>query len=254
MRGLRALRALATAAPGRPNPHLYPPTTLSRFLSAQPEENDSESDHSNSIFDSSHYAIPNIDSSANTSSKTLPEPTWDEKYRERADRLVFGKETQKGKAKKLPEQQEEEDDEDDQRSRLLAKALLEAALEKPDDEDDEEVREEDQKSLAVGIIGAPNAGKSSLTNYMLGTKVSAVSRKTNTTTHEVLGVMTKGDTQICFFDTPGLMLTISGYPHKDIKARVESGWSGIPLYDLLMVVFDVHRHLTRLATLACELH
>ena len=56
---------------------------------------------------------------------------------------------------------------------MLAKALLEAALEAPDDDDEEEdedlvVKEEDQKSLSVGIIGAPNAGKSALTNYMVG--------------------------------------------------------------------------------------
>ncbi|KAG4215587.1 hypothetical protein ERO13_A01G185820v2 [Gossypium hirsutum] len=80
---------------------------------------------------------------------------------------------------------------------------------------------------------------------MVGTKVAAVSRKTNTTTHEVLGVMTKRDTQICFFDTPGLMLNRSGYLHKDMKARVESAWSSVNLYDVLMVIFDVHRHLTK---------
>ncbi|PPD95226.1 hypothetical protein GOBAR_DD07732 [Gossypium barbadense] len=133
-----------------------------------------------------------------------------------------------------------------EKRRILAKALLEAALEGPDEDadQDQEVKEEDQKSLSVGIIGAPNAGKSALTNFMVGTKVAAVSRKTNTTTHEVLGVMTKGDTQICFFDTPGLMLNRSGYLHKDMKVRVESAWSSVNLYDVLMVIFDVHRHLT----------
>ncbi|PPS10570.1 hypothetical protein GOBAR_AA10072 [Gossypium barbadense] len=112
-----------------------------------------------------------------------------------------------------------------------------ASLEGPDEDadQDQEVKEEDQKSLSVGIIGAPNAGKSALTNFMVGTKVAAVSRKTNTTTHEVLGVMTKRDTQICFFDTPGLMLNRSGYLHKDMKARVESAWSSVNLYDVLMI-------------------
>uniref|UniRef100_A0A7C9CHX6 GTP-binding protein ERG n=1 Tax=Opuntia streptacantha TaxID=393608 RepID=A0A7C9CHX6_OPUST len=80
---------------------------------------------------------------------------------------------------------------------------------------------------------------------MVRTKVSAVSRKTNTTTHEVLGVMTEGDTQICFFDTPGLMLKKSGYPSRDSKARIESAWSSVNLYDVLIVIFDVHRHLKR---------
>ena len=50
----------------------------------------------------------------------------------------------------------------------------------------------------------------------------------------------------CFFDTPGLMLKNSGYLYKDMKVRVESAWSSVNLYDVLMVIFDVHRHLTRL--------
>lgn len=133
---------------------------------------------------------------------------------------------------------------EEERSREVALALLEAALEPPDDDlGPGEVREEDQMSLSVGIVGAPNAGKSSLTNTMVGTKVAAVSRKTNTTTHEILGVLTKGITQICFFDTPGLMLGHHGLPHRDVTVRVESAWSSINLYDLLIVLFDVNRHL-----------
>lgn len=50
----------------------------------------------------------------------------------------------------------------------------------------------------------------------------------------------------CFFDTPGLMLNRSGFLHKDMKVRVESAWSSVNLYDVLMVIFDVHRHLTKL--------
>lgn len=52
----------------------------------------------------------------------------------------------------------------------------------------------------------------------------------------------------CFFDTPGLTLTKGGYPHRDVKVRVESVWSAIDLYDVLIVIFDVHRHLNRLVT------
>ncbi|KAG8657536.1 hypothetical protein MANES_03G075200v8 [Manihot esculenta] len=237
MKPFRTLRTL-TIFPSKPrnsNSHLLDRVLLSHFFSAQPEQNDSENDNNDAVFDSSHFAVPNIDT------KTTPQDaTWDEKYRKRADRLVFGHETQKSKFKILQEQEEEE------RRRVLAKALLRAALERPDDEDDEDVvKEEDQKSLSVGIVGAPNAGKSALTNYMVGTKVSAVSRKTNTTIHEVVGVMTRGDTQICFFDTPGIMLKKNGFPYKDMKARVENAWSTVDLYDMIMVVFDVHRHLTR---------
>lgn len=50
----------------------------------------------------------------------------------------------------------------------------------------------------------------------------------------------------CFFDTPGLRLNCSGKPYKDIRVRVESAWSSVELYDVVIVIFDVHRHLTRL--------
>ncbi|KAF5475331.1 hypothetical protein F2P56_007143 [Juglans regia] len=248
---MKALRALRTLVTFPPKPYRTPlhPTFLLQFYSAQPQEDDnahsltfSDSENgSDSVFDSDHYTLPTINSEPNT--ETAQQPTWDEKYREKADQLIFGKETQKGKLRILEKEEE-------RRRRVLAKVLLEAALQAADDEvgeEDEEavVKEEDQKSLSVGIIGAPNAGKSALTNYMVGTKVAAVSRKTNTTTHEVLGVMTKENTQICFFDTPGLMLNKSGHLHKDMKVRVESAWSSVSLYDALIVIFDVHRHLTR---------
>ena len=53
----------------------------------------------------------------------------------------------------------------------------------------------------------------------------------------------------CFFDTPGLMLKKSGYGYKDIKARVQNAWTSVDLFDVLIVMFDVHRHLTWLVTL-----
>ncbi|CAI0460381.1 unnamed protein product [Linum tenue] len=237
MKSLRVLRVLASLARRPSNSPLQNPTRHARYFTAHPQHQHSSD---NEAFDSSHYVIPATNSDASvSSSKTLQEPTWNVKYRERADKFIFGEETQKSKLKTALHEEE-----DDLKRRVLARALLEAAL-KGDDEEEELVREEDQKSLSVGIIGAPNAGKSSLTNYMVGTKVSAVSRKTNTTIHEVLGVMTEGDTQICFFDTPGLMLNSRGYAYKDVKTRVQNAWSTIGLYDVLMVIFDVHRHLTR---------
>ncbi|CAL1393750.1 unnamed protein product [Linum trigynum] len=237
MKSLRVLRVLASLARRPSNSPPQNPTGHARYFTAHPQHQYSSD---NEAFDSSHYVNPATDSDASvSSSKTLQEPTWNVKYRERADKFIFGEETQKSKLKTALHEEE-----DDLKRRVLARALLEAAL-KGDDEEEELVREEDQKSLSVGIIGAPNAGKSSLTNYMVGTKVSAVSRKTNTTIHEVLGVMTEGDTQICFFDTPGLMLNSRGYAYKDVKTRVENAWSTIGLYDVLMVIFDVHRHLTR---------
>jgi GTPase len=56
----------------------------------------------------------------------------------------------------------------------------------------------------VAIIGAPNVGKSTLINALVGEKVSIVTRKAQTTRSTVRGVLTKGETQIVFVDTPGL--------------------------------------------------
>ncbi|KAI4313664.1 hypothetical protein L6164_026623 [Bauhinia variegata] len=243
MKALRSLRTLRTVF-SIPRKTPFKQAVLQRFFSAQPEQPTSSSEPENEsegFFDSAHYAIPNL---SETNDQNHPQKlTWEKKYRERADEVIFGDKVPKGKLRLL-------EIEEEKKRIILAQALLEAAVETGDNEEDEEevegvVKEEDQKSLSVGIIGAPNAGKSALTNYVVGTKVSAVSRKTNTTTHEVLGILTKGDTQICFFDTPGLTLNISGFPYKDVKARIESGWSSINLYEVLIVIFDVHRHLTR---------
>ncbi|KAI3686937.1 hypothetical protein L1987_80627 [Smallanthus sonchifolius] len=234
---MKALRLIQTLA----NHSSKPYTVLSRLYASQPLQDKPEETHGLG-FDSSHYELPDI-------AETRVESTWDEKYRWKANKTIFGEEHQqlvknKNKSKMM---------EQEQKRRLLSKALLEAAVAATDDDDDEDededeseaVKVDDQLSLSVGIIGAPNAGKSALTNFMVGTKVAAVSRKTNTTTHEVLGVMTKGKTQICFFDTPGLIMRSSGLPKSDVKVRVESAWSSIDLYDMLVVIFDVHRHLTR---------
>lgn len=60
------------------------------------------------------------------------------------------------------------------------------------------------KTAFIAIVGCPNVGKSSLLNRFLGTKVAIVSSKPQTTRTKITGVLTQGETQLVFLDTPGL--------------------------------------------------
>ena len=60
------------------------------------------------------------------------------------------------------------------------------------------------KSAFIAITGRPNAGKSSLMNLLVGEKVAIVSEKPQTTRTRINGILTEGDTQYVFIDTPGI--------------------------------------------------
>jgi len=89
----------------------------------------------------------------------------------------------------------------------------------------------------VALIGAPNAGKSTLINALVGEKVSIVTRKAQTTRSTVRGVLTKDEAQIVFVDTPGLFA-----PKRRLdRAMVASAWSAAADADVLALLADAHR-------------
>ena len=91
----------------------------------------------------------------------------------------------------------------------------------------------------VALIGAPNAGKSTLINALVGEKVSIVTRKAQTTRATVRGVLTRGDAQIVFVDTAGLFA-----PKRRLdRAMVASAWAAAADADALALIIDARREI-----------
>ena len=82
------------------------------------------------------------------------------------------------------------------------------------------------KTAFVAIVGCPNVGKSSLLNRMLGQKVAIVTQKPQTTRTKIMGVLTEGETQLVFTDTPGYHRPKTKLGEKMIKA-VGDGITGV---------------------------
>jgi GTP-binding protein Era len=93
------------------------------------------------------------------------------------------------------------------------------------------------RSGFVALIGAPNAGKSTLLNQLVGAKVSIVTHKVQTTRAIVRGVATHGSAQIVFVDTPGIFS-----PRRRLdRAMVTTAWGGAKDADLVLVLIDAER-------------
>lgn len=89
----------------------------------------------------------------------------------------------------------------------------------------------------VAVLGAPNAGKSTLTNAMVGTKVSIVSPKVQTTRTRIRGIAMQDNSQIIFIDTPGIFR-----PKKRLeRAMVAAAWAGLADADTVILVIDAQR-------------
>lgn len=100
----------------------------------------------------------------------------------------------------------------------------------------------------VAVLGAPNAGKSTLVNAIVGQKVSIVTRKVQTTRMPVRGIAMRGRTQIVCVDTPGIFA-----PRRRLdRAMVKAAWRGAADADVVLVLVDAAEMSARPSGLAAE--
>jgi GTP-binding protein Era len=91
-----------------------------------------------------------------------------------------------------------------------------------------------QRCGLVAVLGAPNAGKSTLVNALVGQKVAIVSPKAQTTRARLMGIAIEGEAQILLVDTPGIF-----EPNRRLdRAMVAAAWEGAEDADLIVLVID----------------
>jgi GTP-binding protein Era len=89
----------------------------------------------------------------------------------------------------------------------------------------------------IAVLGAPNAGKSTLINQLVGAKVSIVTHKVQTTRIRIMGIAVREKTQLVFIDTPGIFA-----PRRRLdRAMVDAAWRGAAEADRIMLVVDAKR-------------
>jgi len=89
----------------------------------------------------------------------------------------------------------------------------------------------------IAVIGAPNAGKSTLVNTLVGAKVAIVTPKVQTTRSPVRGIAVRNGMQLVFIDTPGIFTP----RHRLERAMVDAAWSGSADADVTVLVVDASR-------------
>lgn len=199
MRSFGALRILTSALSLNSQKTHFSSPLLQRFYSAETQRElptsgtEEEDENKSAVFDSSEYCM-DLDFN---NAENFSNPTWDMKIRDRVESKIFGEEIASSRI--LRREEEKKNPKGNMKTRdrveskisgeeiassrvlrreqkkknaaLLAMSLLDDALgwqdKHEEDEEEKEVKVEDQKSLNVGIIGAPNAGKSALTNCMV---------------------------------------------------------------------------------------
>ncbi|MEO1240348.1 MAG: GTPase Era [Pseudomonadota bacterium] len=96
-----------------------------------------------------------------------------------------------------------------------------------------------QRCAMIAVIGAPNAGKSTLVNALVGAKVSIVTQKVQTTRARVRGIAMEGDAQLVFIDTPGIFA-----PKRRLdRAMVAAAWGGLEGADITVLMIDAPSYL-----------
>jgi GTP-binding protein Era len=106
-----------------------------------------------------------------------------------------------------------------------------------------------QRAGFVAIIGAPNVGKSTLLNRLVGSKVSIVSPKVQTTRRRIIGITLVGEAQVMFVDTPGIFA-----PRRRLEAAmVKAAAAGIADADLVLLLLDARRGIDANAEIALDL-
>ena len=92
----------------------------------------------------------------------------------------------------------------------------------------------------IAVIGAPNAGKSTFVNHMVGARVAIVTPKVQTTRNRILGITTEGDTQFIFMDTPGIFRAKARFE----KAMVNSAHASTKEADAILIMVDAYKGIT----------